>query len=682
MPGRVQQSCGLAALGLAALAATGAARPFLPPRGPLAAGAAPVCWKDAHGRGVGKPISACDASKGLEKSGALCYPTCKRADPSYYGVGPVCWQHCRDGYVDEGALCRKHGSIVTYAKKSYGRGAGYPLTCPAGQEEDAALCYPPCPSGFYGVGPVCWERCPVATNPTDGGAVCCTNGTECSQKIRDLAGGLPLAVMEALLSGGNATKIEQSVIDALNSLLGFVMPKCDDLSAAAAADHRHLAPAPVRAALVPSHSDDADDDRAKVRAAVAKVAAAVSAKYNCSISATVYSESRGLNESSAAGAVSFAPHAPDAATSDRYIWGSITKISTGSAILKLAQEGKLSIDDPVCPYVDPMLAAMHKQDPANFNYTSCADLWGPMSAMVTIRHLATMNSGIPDFDTAKPYPPPPQDPLRQTIYGQPAHDFTPPELLSVSWVATGKLDFIPGHSLRGFAYSSTNFILLGLVLAHFGGADSWDTFDQTSFLPAEVKSALSSVEYVRKGAPSDVSRLSGYDRTSYNGADPKAMPGVDVADVHGVFGGWSASDYTSTAADAARLAYEVYGPQERIIDETHQDIMIPTCPASSHHYCIYGFATFNLTGQTGHDAPMGTAYGHIGATYGYDSMLSYHPELDVSIAIASNMENDDQTHPSEALCLLFSGVKNALTGSTESCVYSEAGYYGGECKCT
>jgi hypothetical protein len=158
----------------------------------LGGGPADVCWKDSYGRGVGEPISACNASKGLEKSGWLCYPKCKEADPSYYGVGPVCWQHCKPGYVDEGALCRKDGSIITYAKSSYGRGAGYPLTCAAGLVEDAALCYKPCRSGFYGVGPVCWEDC-TKVDPVSGGAVCCSNGTVCSEKIKDLAGGLPLA---------------------------------------------------------------------------------------------------------------------------------------------------------------------------------------------------------------------------------------------------------------------------------------------------------------------------------------------------------------------------------------------------------------------------------------------------------------------------------------------------------
>ncbi len=44
------------------------------------------CWKDAYGRGVGKPISAC--APGLEEDALLCYPPCKEG---YTGVGPVCW---------------------------------------------------------------------------------------------------------------------------------------------------------------------------------------------------------------------------------------------------------------------------------------------------------------------------------------------------------------------------------------------------------------------------------------------------------------------------------------------------------------------------------------------------------------------------------------------------------------
>ena len=92
------------------------------------------------------------------------------------------------------------------AKKSYGRGAGTPMTCAAGLVNDAALCYPACPNTAWyatlfrchrggvpclrdtdgccamcvyrdGVGPVCWENCPAAQGlPSDYGAICCSNG--------------------------------------------------------------------------------------------------------------------------------------------------------------------------------------------------------------------------------------------------------------------------------------------------------------------------------------------------------------------------------------------------------------------------------------------------------------------------------------------------------------------------
>ena len=98
-----------------------------------------------------------------------------------------------------------------------------------------------------------------------------------------------------------------------------------------------------------------------------------------------------------------------------------------------------------------------------------------------------------------------------TIYANASEDFTPPLLLSVPWVATGALDWMPGTKQD---YSSTNFVLLGLILAYHSGADSWDQYDQRSFLPPAVAKELPSVKYVRHGAPKDVTRLHGYDSPS------------------------------------------------------------------------------------------------------------------------------------------------------------------------
>jgi hypothetical protein len=186
-----------------------------------------ACWKDSYGRGVGRPIHACDANAGLERDphGALCYPFCSAG---FYGVGPVCWEYCAEGWVDEGALCRKDGSIETVAKRSYGRGAGYPLGCAASEEYDAGLCYDPCTNDWDGIGPVCWERC-EATLPTDGGAICCTNGDVCKQTILDMTFGLPKAVAEIVMSGGDPAEVKKAVKDAVTAALGFVLPLCDEV---------------------------------------------------------------------------------------------------------------------------------------------------------------------------------------------------------------------------------------------------------------------------------------------------------------------------------------------------------------------------------------------------------------------------------------------------------------------
>ena len=90
-----------------------------------------------------------------------------------------------------------------------------------------------------------------------------------------------------------------------------------------------------------------------------------------------------------------------------------------------------------------------------------------------------MKSGVPDFDTAKPWPKP-VDPFRATVYENPTKVYGPAELLSEPWVKTGSLDFSPGDcdtKKYGNCYSSTNFVLLGMILASQSGASSWEKFD-------------------------------------------------------------------------------------------------------------------------------------------------------------------------------------------------------------
>lgn len=217
----------------------------------------PVCWKATKPNTAGKPLSAC--RPGEVKDGALCYPKCKKG---YTGVGPVCWQDCPASFKDTGGHCLKpqaygrgggyaawdkgkcfkdHGRCeqnglmwypkckagykafgccvctpvcpsgtadigVSCQKHSYGRSAGNPLICAAGQVQQGGLCYPPCPNTYYPVGPVCWQTCGEG-HSTDCGAMCGQSSGQCVGEVGNmvLAVGVVVAnIAGAALTGGAA----------------------------------------------------------------------------------------------------------------------------------------------------------------------------------------------------------------------------------------------------------------------------------------------------------------------------------------------------------------------------------------------------------------------------------------------------------------------------------------------
>lgn len=204
------------------------------------------CYKNSYGRGVGRPLSSCHS--GTEKDGLLCYPKCKSgffgvgpvcwqkcpsgfrddgghcAKPGSYGRGFGYPWKFGDGLNLNGAKrrceaanrqgCQKSGEImypkckkgfkpfgccvcspicpsgmldigVSCQKQSYGRTAGTPMKCASGLQEDAGLCYPKCKPGYYGVGPVCWQKCP-ANQPVDCAAGCAKSIADCVEKTASM----------------------------------------------------------------------------------------------------------------------------------------------------------------------------------------------------------------------------------------------------------------------------------------------------------------------------------------------------------------------------------------------------------------------------------------------------------------------------------------------------------------
>ncbi|KXX62709.1 D-alanyl-D-alanine carboxypeptidase [Rhodococcus sp. LB1] len=112
--------------------------------------------------------------------------------------------------------------------------------------------------------------------------------------------------------------------------------------------------------------------------------------------------------------------------------GSVTKTFTTTAVLQLVDQGKVGLDDPIDRYVPDV----------------------PNGDTITIRQLAAMRSGLPDYS----------DVVIPALPSQPQRQWTPQELLEIGFSRPPL--FVPGTE---FDYSNTNTALLGLVVEKVSG---------------------------------------------------------------------------------------------------------------------------------------------------------------------------------------------------------------------
>ena len=131
----------------------------------------------------------------------------------------------------------------------------------------------------------------------------------------------------------------------------------------------------------------------------------------------------------------------------RYSIGSISKQFTAAALLMLAEEGKLSLDDKVIRWLPDL--------------TRAGD--------VTIRQILSMTSGYQDFW--------PQDYVMPMMM-QPV---TAPEIVT-RW-AKIPLDFEPGAKWQ---YSNTNYVIAGMIAEKVAGVPLLDLLQKRVFIPLQM----------------------------------------------------------------------------------------------------------------------------------------------------------------------------------------------------
>ena len=235
--------------------------------------------------------------------------------------------------------------------------------------------------------------------------------------------------------------------------------------------------------------------------------------------------------------------------------GSITKQFTAAAILQLAEQGKLSIDDSISKY-----------------YTDAPASW----AKVTIKHLLTHMSGIPSYTDIPGF-----------FENQAFNDLTPEGIIKLT--RDKPLQFEPGTQFR---YDNSGYVLLGYII--------------------EKASGLAYAEYVQKHIFDVLGmRNSGYDSSTTiiarraSGYQPKGKGWQNAAylsmtlpyaagSLYSTVGDlliWDQALYTDKALNAASLKQQFtdYGNKYGFgwgIDKAYGHDLV------SHGGGINGFATF------------------------------------------------------------------------------------------
>ncbi|BAE52537.1 Beta-lactamase class C and other penicillin binding protein [Paramagnetospirillum magneticum AMB-1] len=279
----------------------------------------------------------------------------------------------------------------------------------------------------------------------------------------------------------------------------------------------------------------------------------------------------------------------------RFHIASVGKILTAIATLQLVEEGRLSLDAPVRPFLDPPEAT-------RLTHIDSADVAG----------LLSHTSGLPDC-------------LRNGPFSLPEHP-------SLTWTASEALRLgrcraatEPGR----FAYSNSNYILLGHILEKLDGGDLAEILGRRILAPLGMGDSAVRV------ATSDPLLAHGHRR---NPDQPGHRPAGPVA--------WSSrlgdAPLTTTARDLERLMVSLFRPGKTRVLPTRMvaAMAIERGRADGEGYGL---------GLQVTETDLGFRYGHSGRFGGFAAEAWYYPDRDRIVILLANGDEFSETDPMDLI---------------------------------
>jgi len=328
---------------------------------------------------------------------------------------------------------------------------------------------------------------------------------------------------------------------------------------------------PVRG-LQQAPSAPATDLKSRIDAAVSELVASTGVP---SASVGVVQNGRVIY-TAAFGKARLAPAVP-ASPAMRYAIGSISKQFTVACVLLLAEEGKLSVDDPVARYFPELTRASE----------------------VTLRHLMSHTSGYEDYA--------PQD------YTIPAWmKPTTPQAVVHEW-ATRPLDFEPGTQ---YQYSNTNFNILGLVVEKVSGERFW------TFLSKRVLKPLGLARTIDLDTQRDELEPQGYFRNALGPLRPAVLEAP----------GWYFADGSMAMPVSELLTWDISVMDRSLLKPASYTAMATEMTLKNGRGAGYGLGV-SLSVHDGH-----RVVSHGGEVGGFVSSNTVFPDDRIAVAVLTNQE--------------------------------------------
>lgn len=292
------------------------------------------------------------------------------------------------------------------------------------------------------------------------------------------------------------------------------------------------------------------------------------------------------------------PNTPDG----KFRLGSITKQFTATAVLQLAEQHKLAVDDKACKYFD-----------------QCPEAW----KQITIHQLLSHTSGIPSYTNAK-------------TFTQPNFIRVPLSPADVLLLSKDKpLEFPPGTKWK---YDNSGYTFLGIIIEKASGEKYADYLKKHIFDPLDMHdTGYDETAVVLKH------RVSGYQPCG------KALCNSDYIDMSLPY---SAGSLYSTVQDLYKWDRALY--TDKVLSKADRDRM--WTPVKEH----YGYG-WMINSMANHKQ-----IGHGGGIPGFSTYIGRFPDDDALVIVLGNNVAVGAEGVAAALADTLFGEKVVLPGERKT----------------